>query len=246
VGRRRAGAARLIGLALAALVLGACVTTRVVPVPAAGVALDPAQGTATVEAEGVQLVVRPSAWRGSPSSLPDYVTPFHLLLVDGSPWPLTYDYPDLRLFDEAGFQYTALPPAEVERILRSEGPGGVLLAASVEVASTPVLRRRAHDPVWDPWWWGPPFWAPWWWSPPLPPYGPPPRLEEIYLQALPVGTLQAGARTQGFVYFPRLRPGASRLTLEFHFRLAGVPRVLTVPFGIERTERGDRAPRPPA
>lgn len=193
--------------------------------------LDAARVSATVEAEGVRLVVRPSAWHGSPAYLPSYVTPFHLTIVNAHSLPLQYDYADLRLFDEARFQYTALPPAEVERILRAAGAGEGVLTAAAEPVAAPILRRRfVRDPVRDPWWWGPPSWDPWWW---YPPYSyPPPRLDDVYLEALPVGTVQAGAWTQGFVYFPRLRPGVRRLALEFHHRLGDAPRVLIVLFGV--------------
>jgi hypothetical protein len=115
----------------AALLLAGCATTRVVPVPAAGVAVDARDGSAGMEADGVRVVVRPSAWQGSPPNLPSYVTPFHLLIVNGSALPLRYDYGDLRLFDEGRFQYTALPPAEVARMLRwGRAPGPVLVAAA--------------------------------------------------------------------------------------------------------------------
>ncbi len=224
-----------LGWSVAALVLVGCSTTRFVPVPAGGVTLDPARGTATVEAEGVEVVVRPSAWAGSPSYLPGSVTPFHFLTANGSPVPLTYDYPDLRLFDEGRFQYTALPPVEVERILRSSDRGspvdgvpvgGVMVAATAEAGSRPILRRRFADPFWDwGWGWPYPYWPSW------------PRLDDVFLHALPVGTIQPNARIQGFVYFPRLRAGVTRVTLEFHYRLGDTPQVLTVPFGVERTER---------
>ncbi len=119
-----------LALALVGALLAGCAPTRqVVPVAAAGIAVEPGQ-SAVASPDGVQLVVRPSAWQGSPSSLPGYVTPFHL--------------------------------------------------------------------------------------------------------TLPVGILHAGARTQGFVYFPRLRPEATRLTFELHHRLGDAPRVLTLPFAVQR------------
>ncbi len=220
---------RILGVALAGLLLVGCAAARVVPVPAAGVTLDARQRSASLEAEGVQLVVRPSVWRGSPSYLPSYVTPFHLGLANGSPWPLRYDYGDLRLFDEARFQYTALPPAEVGRLLRwSRGEAGILVAAAGSV-SAPIHWR--HRPLfWDPWWWDP-----WWWGPPSSsPYSPPPSVGDVITRALPMGTLQAGARTEGFVYFPLLRREASRLTFEFHYRLGDAPRVLILPFAVDR------------
>jgi len=224
---------RLVALALVVLSLAACTRTRVVPVAAPGVQLDPADRSAAAAADGVQVVVRPSAWRGSPAYLPGYVTPFHFQIANATPLPLRYDFADLKLFDEGRFQYTALPPADVARILRAVGaaePAGPPRVAAV--GSAPLHWRRG------PYAWG--YWDPWWWGPPLPYGWPPPRYDDVLTQALPVGTLDPGARTQGFVYFPRLRPEARRLTLEFHHRLGDAPRVLTLPFAVER------ASRPPA
>lgn len=230
VGRRRLAAGG-VWTGLLAVLLAACSTTRVVPIPAAGVALDAGAGTASAAADGVQVVVRPSAWHGSPTYLPNYVTPFHLLIVNGAGQPLSYDYRDLRLFDEARFQYTALPPVEVGRLLQASGAERETLVAAADTASLPLHRRR------------PLFWSPWWWDPWPYPYYAPPRLDDVFTQALPVGTLQAGARTQGFVYFPRLRPEASRLSFEFHHRLGELSRVLTLPFAVERAQH---APPPTA
>jgi hypothetical protein len=229
-----------VGLLALLAVLGGCVAApRVVPVPAGGAALDPAQRSVAVQAEGVQLVVRTSAWRGSPAFLPGYVTPFHLLLVNGSPHPVEYGYADLRLFDEERFQYTALPPVEVGRLLRSREPGDP--EATVATASETIPHRRrprfVWDPFWDPWWWGPryhpypdyhPYYAPYGW----------PSADDVLSQALPVGTLAADARSQGFVYFPRLRPAARRLSFEMHYRLGSAARVFTLPFAVERAARG--------
>ncbi|HEV8307787.1 MAG TPA: hypothetical protein VGW35_08965 [Methylomirabilota bacterium] len=228
----------LLGLGLAGLLAAGCAATRVVPVPEAGVALDAATHSARREAEGVRVVVRSSAWKGNPTYLPQYVTPFHLLIANDSPVPLRYDYGDLRLFDTDRFQYTALPPIEVARILRAGWgrtpgavPGPTVVAAAG--ASLGALHRRRFG--WDPWEWGPP-----WWYPPYYPYPLPPSVDEVLREALPVGTLQPGARTQGFVYFPRLRPEAERLTFEFHYALGDAPRVLTLPFAVERTDLGGR------
>ena len=117
---------------------------------------------------------------------------------------------------------------------RAAGAGGVVVATA-EVTPSPLLSRRwVHDPFWDWWWWHRPYAYPYPYAPPLP------RLDDVYLQALPVGAVQAGARVQGFAYLPRLRPDASRLTFEFHHRLGEASRVLSVPFGVERTDRPGR------
>jgi hypothetical protein len=195
-----------------------------VPVPATGVRIDAAQGVASVAADAVELSVRPSAWRGSPWDLRDYVTPFLVTLSNGAAAPLRYDYVDIRLFDDSRFQYTALPPEEVARILGWRSRGEERLAA---VGAPPVIRRRvAPEPIWDPGWY-PYGWYGWY-------YPGAPITGEIYTRALPMGPLQPGARMEGFVYFLRLRGTARSLTLEFHYQMGELRRVLTLPFRVER------------
>jgi hypothetical protein len=210
-----------VGLALT-LVAG-CSAPRIVPVPAAGVQVDEAKKAAHVGAEGVDLLVQPSTWR----DLRDYVTPFLVTVTNGAGAPVEYDYVDFRLFDDSRFQYTALPPVEVERILRWRTEGDERLAA---ISSPPPIRRRrvVSDPYWDRWW-GPYGWYGWPWY-----YPGGPITGDIYARALPMGTLQPGARLEGFVYFPRLRGAARGLTLEFHHHLGELPRVLRLPFEVER------------
>jgi hypothetical protein len=199
-------------------------------VPAPGVEIDAEQATASLVADGVGLTVRTSAWRGNPWDLTDYVAPFLVSLTNSTASELRYDYPSFRLFDDSRFQYTALPPAEVERILRARVE---LTDRLVAISSPPpVVRRRVvPDPYWYPWGWGPYGWYNWPWAYP----GSPP-LDDVYLRALPMGPLQPGARLEGFVYFPRLRSDANGLTLQFHHQVGDqAPRVLTLPFAIERS-----------
>jgi hypothetical protein len=206
-----------------------CATSRIVPVPAAGVRIDTAQGVASVTGDGLELTVRPSAWRGSPWDLRDLVTPFLVSLANDADVPVDFDYVSFRLFDDARFQYTALPPVEVERILRWRAQGEVRLAALS--SPPPVIRRQVVPDVPAGWccgygWWSWPGW-PWYY----PRY---PVLSDIYLQALPMGALQPAARLEGFVYFPRLRTEARGVTFEFHHRVGELPRILTLPFEVER------------
>jgi len=219
----------LVGLAI--LLAAGCATSRIVPVPAAGVRIDAARGVASITGESLELTVQPSAWRGSPGDLRDFVTPFLVTLANDGAVPVEFDYVSFRLFDDARFQYTALPPVEVERILRWRTQGEVRLAALS--SPPPVLHRQVVPAVgwccgygWG--WW--PGW-PWYY---------PPRylvLSDIYLHALPMDPLQPAARLEGFVYFPRLRQEARTLTLEFHHRVGELPRILTLPFEVERDSR---------
>ena len=224
----RGGSGSRVGPALAALLIVGCTATRIVPVPAPGTQIDAAQSAASVAAAGVELTVQGSAWRGSPWDLDDYVAPFRVSLANGAPGPLHYDYGSFLLFDDSRFQYTALPPAEVERILRSRAEWPDRLAAIS--SPPPVIRRRVvPEPYWYPWGWAPYGWYDW---PPY--YRSQPSLEDVYLRALPMGPLQPGARLEGFVYFPRLRSEARSLRLEFHHQVGDVARVLTISFAIDR------------
>jgi hypothetical protein len=225
-GRRDA----VLALILAGLA-GCAPLPRVVPAPTQGVVIDQG-GRAVTEVDGARLAVRSDAWRGEPAFLPSYVTPFHLELENGGRRPLAYDYPDLRLFDDGGFQYTALSPLEVGRmLLLSQGEEPALASASASVAVAGMGRRRSI--FWDP------FWEPWWWWRPWGGYGfRPPRVDDVLLLALPTGPLHPAARVAGFVYFPRLRPEARHLVFEAHCRVDDTPRLLRVEFRIEAVERG--------
>jgi len=216
----------LVGLVM---VLAVGCATRIVPVPTAGVRIDAAQGVASVVGDGVELAVQPSAWRGVPGDLSAFVTPFLVSLANDAQVPAEFDYVSFRLFDDARFQDTALPPIEVERILRWRAQGDVRLAALS--SPPPVIHRQVVPDVPVGWWggYGCCWWPGWPWY--YPRY---PALGEIYLHALPMGALQPAARLEGFVYFPRLRPEARILTLEFHHMVGERPQVLTLPFEVER------------
>jgi hypothetical protein len=221
----------LLGLVLA--LAAGCAAPRIVPVPAAGVQIDAESGVARVERDGLELTVQPSAWRGSPWDLRDYITPFLITLSNGAAIPVEFDYIGFRLFDDARFQYTALPPVEVERILRWRAGDGVRLAAT---GSPPPVMRRHIIPGPADWWWDRYGWYGWpWYYPGYSPAG------DVYLRALPMGTLEPGARLEGFVYFPRLRAAARQFSMEFHHRLGETPRVLTLTFEVQRD--GSDAPR---
>jgi hypothetical protein len=213
-------------LLLGAVLLAACAGPRVTPVPGPGVTVDPASGAARVEAGGVTLAVRASAWTGTPWDLPVVVTPFHVRLVNGSAGSLGYERTGFRLFDDERYQYPALSPAEVARRYLSAVTDPVQVAVAGD-EPPPVGRRRVVPAPWPGGWWG--RWP--WWDPYL---AVPASVADVYALALPDGPLAPGARVEGFVYFPRLRREARQLTLEFAHRLGEAPGQLTLPFAVQR------------
>jgi hypothetical protein len=117
----------------------------------------------------------------------------------------------------------------VVRLLRAAGVAGAPPAALVAGVGFGGSLYWPRPWLWDPDWWHSSIHA-----------GYSRRYDEVLLRALPVGPLDAGARVEGFAYFPRLRPDARRVTLEFHHRLGETPHVLTLPFAVERAT----GPRP--
>lgn len=218
--------ARLSVWWLGAALLAGCAGVKVVPVPAPDVVVDPKTGSVTAAAEGVSVTVRPSAWRGSPPDLEAFVTPFHVTLRNATPTAVHLTYADLRLYDQDRVQRTALAPAEVAAIVRGSRYGAALdLAAHDPTAEVQLAFHWRH---FHPFFHDPFFYDPWWYAPP------PPRLDDVFTEAFPAGTVHPGARVQGFVYFPRLGREARQLTLEVHYRLGDQARVLTLPFAVQR------------
>src|SRR5262245_66512962 len=98
------------------VLVAACGTSRIVPVPTAGVRIDAAQGVASVTGDGLELTVQPSAWRGVPGDLSDFVTPFLVSLANDAAVPAEFDYVRFRMFDDARFQTTATRTVQVESL----------------------------------------------------------------------------------------------------------------------------------
>ena len=203
--------ARCLPLLACVLIVTGCAGIRWVPLPD-GAAVDPAARSATQSRDGVTITVQASAWRGSPAALESYVTPLAFHVVNGGAQVLLMRGEDLVLFDEQRRQSTPLPPERVAAMFWSAvAPAGVNLALSVEASSTvrPIRHRPfLHDPF---------FWPPWWWEP----WPPPERVDDVFLQALPLGRVYPGAQVRGFVYFTRVDPTARHLTLHVGYAWEG-------------------------
>ena len=201
---------------LVLFLLTGCAGVRWIPVPD-GATIDPATQSATQSRDGVTVTVQASAWRGSPTGLDLYVTPIAIHVVNGSAMILKISGEDLVIFDEARRQSTPLPPERVAAMFRSAGaPAGVSLALSVAAGSN--VRPIRHRPfVRDPLFWDPFFWPPWWWER----WPPAERVDDLFLEALPLGRVYPAAQIRGFVYFTRVDPAARHLTLRVGYAWEG-------------------------
>lgn len=222
---------RTFGLLAVLFLLTGCTGVRWVPLPD-GATVDPATQSATQSQDGVTITVQPSAWRGSPASLELYVTPIAFHVVNGSAKVLKIGGEDLVIFDEARRQSTPVPPERVAAMFRSaNAPSWVSATLSVESNSRvqPIRHRPfVHDPFfWDPFFWPPP----WWWGP----WPPAERVDDLFVQALPLGRVYPAAQIRGFVYFTRVDPAARRLTLRvgYAWEGAGTPGEMLFSFAAQ-------------
>ena len=226
--------ARCLPLLASVLILTGCAGIRWMPLPD-GAAVDPATRSAAQSRDGVTMTVQASAWRGSPAALEAYVTPIAFHVANGGSQILRIGGEDLVLFDELNRQSTPLPPERVAAMFRSAvGPAWVSMALAVETGSVrPIRHRRFID---DPFFPHPFFWRPWWWEP----WPPPERVDDLFLQALPLGRIYPGAQIRGFVYFTKVDPTARRLTLRigYTFEGGGAPGEMIFTFAAEGKSGG--------
>jgi len=177
----------------------------------AGPTLRPATsvGTGAIvqEAPGLRISVEAEAWHGRPRSLPERVLPFLVQLKNAGSAPLTIQRTDFLLLDDANRQYGPLAPSEVVTLLggRASGVGvspsvgisGSTAGSTVFGVGLGISLGGSGDDTRD-----------------------------VISQALPEGSLLAGAEIKGFVYFPRPAAGYKSLRLVVAPReIPGQPRL---------------------
>jgi hypothetical protein len=219
-----------IGLILIAFLLAGCTSRHLVPLSDGGL-INPELKSAIKTENGVTVTVQASAWRGRPSDLEDYATPFYVVIENNTNSTLTLGYEDLVLLDENRSQYNPLPPETVAEILQADYwrryafrpyfPLGFGYFHSFH-HSLFLFNPFFYDPFYD-YWDFPPY------------YYYPERFDDVFTKALLPGVVQPNARLEGFVYFKRVPIQVKHITLEIGYKIQGEPepRRLSFPFAIE-------------
>lgn len=237
----------LIPLVAAASLLGCATEPVLVPGPGASRPAGAPQ-VALADVAGVRLWANGDAWKGTPSTLEQVLTPVQVTLENHSGRPIRIAYKDFSLLGSTGFHYAALPPFSLQGTAVSAAgqPGAVIPAAYHPVA--PIQPRFRSErfllarpylgfyPGFQPWpygWeWDPFYYDRWYgsWPTPLP-------TKDMLEEALPEGVVEDGGRVAGFIYFQQTTSKESQVQLQFEVHDAKTGEVLgtgSVPFVVVR------------
>jgi hypothetical protein len=204
----------LAAAALAALLVAGC-STQPGLTPAAGTQAAQVPHGAVASQDGVQVVAATPDWPGR-FDITKNVTPMQVSIENGSSKPISVHYADLGLVTPDGTVYNALPLDEITGdITRPAAPSGY---PGIEhpgfygdgFSAAPYDGMYPGEPAYDgAFGYGTGF---------------DDRYDNTYVQAslptpdmrqmaLPEGVLQPGQRAQGWVYFPKLPPQLSQVTM---------------------------------
>lgn len=168
---------------------------------------------AVAEAFGIRIVARGDAWRGRPATLEDVLTPLHVTIENQSGRPIQIRYNHFVMVGLRGFRSFALPPFEIEGTAevpvppRSIAPGFLHQGFFVAPHHHPFFG--AHMSPWRrPFGFDPTFYQNHYilWPVRLP-------TQDMIQQAIPEGVLDDTGQISGFLYFQRIGPEVSRVTL---------------------------------
>jgi len=189
---RSARGRRRLHLLLALLLLAGCAGPRLVAVPAPGAAVEADGQKATATARGLTVTVDLAA--PAPAAAREHLFPLRIRVEHAGPGALPLTPGDFLLLSEDGLQVAALAPAEAA--VAAAGPDrgpGVSPHISVGAAGpNPTVGFFGIGLVFGASGGG--------------------TREALLTAAFPFGTLTAGGRAEGFLYFPRAA-AKGRLTL---------------------------------
>jgi len=237
-----------IPLAAAATLLGCATEPILVPGPGASRPAGTSE-VAVAEVAGVRLWANGDAWKGTPSTLEEVLTPVQVTLENHSGRPIRIAYQDFSLLGGTGFRYAALPPFSLQGTAVSSAlqPGAVMPAAYHPSRAVPIQPRFQSQRFWVarpylgfypgfqswPYEWAlDPFYYDRWyasWPTPLP-------TKDMLEEALPEGVVEDGGRIAGFIFFQQTGK-ESQVQLQFQAHDAKSGQVLgtgSVPFLVVR------------
>jgi hypothetical protein len=181
---------------VASLILAGC-ASHLVPAPDAIRA--GGRDAAIAEEQGVRIVARTNAWRGYPPNLDFELTPVLVTIDNQGARPVRVRHESFALTG-TDRTFAALAPFEIDGAVAVQVPAGpgwapwhspAYLGYPYAFPSDSFYWRRY---AWDPFYWDR-YWTDWVRLP----------TGDMVQKALPEGTVEAGDRVAGFVYFERVR-----------------------------------------
>ena len=189
---RSAKGRRQVGLVLALLLLAGCAGPHLVAIPSPGVLVEADGQRATATSRGLTVTAELAA--PAPAAAREHLFPLRVRVEHAGPGALPLTPGDFFLLSEDGLQVAALAPAEAA--IAAAGPDrgpGVSPHISVGAAGPhPTVGIFGIGLIFGAGGGG--------------------SREGLLAAAFPFGTLTAGGRAEGFLYFPRA-PAKGRLTL---------------------------------
>lgn len=234
---------RVIGLVAASLLLAAGCIPEAQLRPSTEAQLQQGDASAArASASGVVLVADGAAWKGTPEDLERSLTPVFVRLENDSGRPLRLQYGDFALVGrESRFRYAALPLLTLGNTVASappEGRGrvGLYLGVGSGWGYGPYGRygrygqRGPFVGPYNPFYPDPYYYGGYRCEEPLP-------TQDMLEQALPEGTLEAGGRVQGFLYFQGVAERESQVVLQARLVDANTGEpfgTLDIPFQVQK------------
>ena len=215
----------MVGLVSTVAVTGC--GARLAPAPGAVVLPGPGAGAVARE-DGIQISARAHAWRAMPSSLEMIVTPILVTIENNGTAPLRIRRDDFALVAADGSRYVARGPYEIEGFATEQAPAALAypqFSFGVGIGAHRGGRLGLGPPFGDPFWYDD-YYYPMTVTIPLP-------TADMVQMALPERVLAPGERTEGFLYFDRVKRKAKRV--DFTARLVDATSgahvgTVTIPF----------------
>lgn len=191
---------------------------------------------------GVNFTIRTNYWHGSPKNLNRHILPVFISVENNSDTPIIIERGDIVVLDDSRNQYSALPPDDVAKILLSSeryGYSRIYPSISIGIGS---YYNHGH------YYYGHRYYHPFYrhrlFYDDYPYYDYPrtyyrPDYKDIYTEAFQPGKIMPDARSSGFVYFKKLTPYTSGMTLQINYRTPDSKELHSLDFYFDALRGGE-------
>lgn len=200
------------------LVAGCAQNVPLKPAPAAETTMISGEGRAAIEeVSGVRVAVIPRAWPGD-ARISNAVTPVKVLIQNNSAERILVRYSELKLVGPAGQAFVALPPHNIDASVAEPrlSPGYAPVTAP-GFAGTGFGVAPLYSPMYPAWpsaaggFYYDPFYyrnyGNYWRQVELP-------TPEMLQRALPEGSIDAGGKAEGYLYFQKVNEELPRVMFQ--------------------------------